>query len=346
MDTYLDILIGGKYYKQRRENSKIIRYDYDLNNPHYFSIKEELPTFVQEEIEKVKDIQEHPEDYFEYEKINDKSIRLTSFRNHKNAMNVFIPKSINGMDVTKIGSIFFMHNSVVRIVMPDTVEELSEAMCHGCKDLKEVVLSPNITEIPSGCFMACFKLNKINVENIQFFGTDSFRNCSELININLNSAILADDGSFQDCYKIKEINAPKLIEIGNSAFRECNSLERITTSPYLTKMKYSAFKACCNLEEIYLPDTLKEIPEHCFENCTLLSKVRYPAKLQKIGFYAFARTNLEEITLPNTVQLIEAEAFSDIKFKKINLSKNTLYSGVFDNSEICKINFYDKDIER
>lgn len=340
MDTYLDVLINNKYYTQRRPNSKIIRYDFDRTNPHYYNLLDELPLDVKEEIEKILEIRESPEEYFVYE-VKNKEVKICSIRKPDYVKNVEIPDEIYRMKVTKISHMFFMNTHIERLTIGKNVEELPPTMCHGCKNLQEVILPEHLTCIPMATFMGCKKLEKINTENIQFIDDDAFRNCESLKKVNLNSVAMIESSAFQNATNLEIVELPWIRTIYCDAFRECANLKMVIFGNNLSEIKPSAFKFCKSLTTLYLPDSLKKITNGCFAGCEQLFDVRFPANLETISYQAFAKTRISSISIPNSVKLIEEDAFSGVKFNKIYLSKNTVYTNAFDESEIKKITLYD-----
>jgi uncharacterized lipoprotein YehR (DUF1307 family) len=67
---------------------------------------------------------------------------------------VVVPSEIDGKKVVEIGKLTFGHNKYVEgIVIPDTVERISDSAFIGCKNLKYVVLSKNLKAIEEGTFI-------------------------------------------------------------------------------------------------------------------------------------------------------------------------------------------------
>ena len=104
---------------------------------------------------------------------------------YKNSI-LYVPQNIvseysipNG--VTKINpQAFAYRETLTKVTIPSTVEEIANRAFEGCKNLTTVVFSenPNITKIDTLTFAFCEKLNSINLvnlPNLTEIGADSFK---------------------------------------------------------------------------------------------------------------------------------------------------------------------------
>ena len=67
---------------------------------------------------------------------------------------VVVPSEIDGKKVVEIGQLTFANNKDVEgIVIPDTVERISDSAFANCENLKYVVLSKNLKAIEEGTFI-------------------------------------------------------------------------------------------------------------------------------------------------------------------------------------------------
>lgn len=63
------------------------------------------------------------------------------------------------------------------------------------------------------------------------------------------------------------------------------------------------------VNKVIIPDGIKGIADRCFCRCYTFTDIKLPNSLEKIGFWAFSRTNLKKVSIPNTVTFIGASAF-------------------------------------
>ncbi len=66
------------------------------------------------------------------------------------------------------------------------------------------------------------------------------------------------------------------------------------------------------IKEAIIQDGIKVIEDSAFIWCSNLTKVTIPNTVTKIGMYTFAYTNLKEIVIPESVEVIKSFAFYDI----------------------------------
>jgi uncharacterized repeat protein (TIGR02543 family) len=144
-----------------------------------------------------------------------------------------------------------------------------------------------------------------------------------------------------DTYRGKPVT-----EIKEAAFRNSNLLENLTIGKYVTTIGDNAFYSCAKLKSVTIPESVTSIGKAAFQACYLLSSVTLPSGVTEIsdnmfnycrsltsvtmhdityiGSYAFADcTNLESITVPDTVTTLGEYAFAgDSLLKEIKLGKS------------------------
>ena len=119
--------------------------------------------------------------------------------------------------------------------------------------------------------------------------------------------------------KIENVVLPEgLTTIGNSSFQS-STLKSITLPSTLSSMGTSAFRECKSLTAIALPDGLKDVTEYSFYECSSLKSINLSNYTKTIERYAFANTQIENVTVPNSVNVIGNFAFAN------NTSLKTLF---------------------
>ena len=138
--------------------------------------------------------------------------------------------------------------SIETVDMGNGVEELGEGAFYRCRNLKSVILSGNLTEIPDQTFKECTSLEEIEIpDGVTHIGILTFFSCS----------------------KLKKVELPgSLKTIGSAAFRYCTALKEIELPEGLEKIEKRAF-TCTELETVTIPSTVSTIGEHAFENLTI-----------------------------------------------------------------------------
>ncbi len=117
------------------------------------------------------------------------------------------------------------------------------------------------------------------------------------------------NGCFDEAKNLQSVTLPStLTEIGANAFYR-TKLQSIIVPDSVTKISRAAFASMSELTNVKLPENLTEISELLFSGDTVLEEIIIPSKLEKIGHGAFKSTGLKTITIPNSVKIIEYEAF-------------------------------------
>ena len=112
------------------------------------------------------------------------------------------------------------------------------------KDIEEVVIEGNFTEIAQNAFNNFHNLKKVTMP-------DTIKTIAE--------------SAFDGCMSLKEITLSKnLTKIGNSAFSSCNGLPSITIPDTVEEIGNSAFSGCLQMNTIVLGSGLKKIDQYAF----------------------------------------------------------------------------------
>lgn len=83
------------------------------------------------------------------------------------------------------------------------------------------------------------------------------------------------------------------------------------------------FKGHTEITSVHIPDTVTEIGGFVFDGCTNLHRVILPSSVENMWQYAFVRSGIEEIILPEKMRYIPPFAFKDCKqLKKVVCNQN------------------------
>ncbi len=116
---------------------------------------------------------------------------------------------------------------------------------------------------------------------------------------------IADYG-FRDA-KMSHIDLPTtLIEIGNFAFLDAHLIERIVMYWRVNKIGNSVFRSCYALSEIDMFGSS--------DNYSAVDGILYTSDYKTLVRYPIGKTNIKDYVLPDYVETIEADAFSEVSF--------------------------------
>ncbi|MDE7158706.1 MAG: leucine-rich repeat domain-containing protein, partial [Clostridiales bacterium] len=119
------------------------------------------------------------------------------------------------------------------------------------------------------------------------------------------------------------------------AFAKLTALEEVKLPTTLTKIGVGAFLGCNKLTKINL-ENVQFINEHAFDSCYSLAGKPDFSSVVAIGAYAFAKTSISKLVLPETAQSLDSGAFflcvnlTEVEFKAEQIK---IGAGVF---EQCK----------
>lgn len=137
---------------------------------------------------------------------------------------------------------------------------------------------------------------------------------------------IGENAFYGNC-NIEYITVPSSVKtIKQGAFHGIHSLREVRFSEGLRnlgecdKKGFGVFLGCNNIKKVKLPDSLEVIGDKCFSGCEELCEISLGSGLIKIGAYAFERTSINNLVLPENVRSISEGAFLDSRLKEIKLN--------------------------
>lgn len=116
--------------------------------------------------------------------------------------------------------------------------------------------------------------------------------------------------AFQGCKNLRTIHIPRSVwRIEEGAFQDCTNLENIVLPKGLTHLGAYAFAGCKGLKTMDLPGCVGTLEEGTFQDSGLTEAV-LRSGVRWVGAYAFAGAPLRDVTLPESVDFIGANAFA------------------------------------
>ncbi len=207
-------------------------------------------------------------------------------------------------------------SSLRSIIIPDGVDQISDAAFIGCSKLESVIIGKGVGAICVGAFRDCASLKSITIpSSVIYVWRDAFHKCSSL------ESIIVEAGntrfhSYQNCLidtdtKTLVIGCKSSIipidgsvtSIGDCAFEDCAGLTSINIPDSVTSIGGDAFSGCTGLTSITIPDSVIRIGSYAFYKCTSLTSITIPDSVTSIGDYAFWGCNsLTSITFEGTIE--------------------------------------------
>ena len=153
------------------------------------------------------------------------SIAHSAFKDLKHIKTVHIPDGLKSIG----GYAFFGCDNILILNIPNSVTTLGEHTFYDCKGVKELILSQNLKEIPSACFVAT-EISRLNIpEGVEIIRLDAFAHCSYIKEIKLPSTVKhLERGVFYNCIGLQRIELPASLERADEyLFYGCESLKDI-----------------------------------------------------------------------------------------------------------------------
>lgn len=151
---------------------------------------------------------------------------------------------------------------------------------------------------------------------ITSIGDNAFENLRRIETVTLPNTITnIGTEAFKGCSYLYDINIPSKASISDNAFVECQNLTFVHFGNELTKIGNGAFMGCKYLYDITIPSGVKNIGDNAFLGCYDLKTASLPESVTYIGTNAFSGCNNLEIKINNKSENVKvgANALKDCK---------------------------------
>ena len=276
---------------------------------------------------------------------NDGEITITGYLGTEASLT--IPAEIHGKAVTAVSdNAFAYNNSLVTVVLPDSISVLGSRTFYSMRALQNVTLSTGLQSIPTGAFAGCLALRQITLpEGIQTIEANAFEHtaltsitlpaslttihatalmsCADLEAVFVeegNAFYESRDGVLYDkvdgvLVKYPAAKAGSSYTITNAwsvgawAFHGADHLNQIILDEDIYSLGEGAFAQCTGLASMpELGAMVTRIPDQCFYGCARLTEATIPSSIKQIGSRAFTNTGITALIIPDNVTSIGAQA--------------------------------------
>lgn len=319
---FTSVLCSCEFFHKHTESDWII----DVESNYTSEGKKHTECTVCGDVIKSETIEKISED-IRFELNPDGKSYCVSSKNTLSEKNIVIPETFEGLPVTRIREYaFFNKDSIVSVIIPDTVTIIDNSAFDNCDNLENISMSDSVKIIGDYAFAGCPLLKSIAIGDlVESIGESAFSRCASLVSIDvdennkhyksIDGNIYSKDGKTFVRYamgkKDSEFIVPEFVTgIADSAFAGCEFLKSITLPNSLESIGHRAFGNCVSLTSITIPDSVTNIGVWAFYNCSSLTNVVIPDSVTIISNYMFVLcTSLTTIVISDSIVRIGEGAF-------------------------------------
>ena len=240
-----------------------------------------------------------------------KRIGKYAFSNCSSLANLDIPA-----DVTELGEAALSYTALSEFEFPEGVNSVEPYVLSGT-DITSIVIPDRFTEIGDYAFSNCKQLKNITLsKNLTDIGTRAFA-YTALTQVDLPDGLeTLGDSAFYDCNELTSVTMTDSVQVmEKGVFSDCDNLRSVVLSDYITEIGHQTFSLCKKLESVNIPASLKTIGNDAFQYCESLRSVTLPEGVERIGSLAFRGCGaLEAVVLPASVKEISGGYGNDAAF--------------------------------
>lgn len=282
---------GQELSTKRNENIKSILSDIEKSDISFYSVDG-----ISDELKGIKDffimIEDNTED------IVDSGICGDDLTWRLNTGGKLTISGTGGMyDYADIGSPFYKYKQDIKdVIISDDVTYIGENAFAYCEKLETIDLPDDLTIISYGCFTGCKSLKDISIpESVTKLDLASFEKCEQLSKIVLPND-LKEIGwyAFSGCTNLTDIVIPESVEvIGNGAFCECSKLKSIIIPNHVESISSDTFARCTSLTSITIAKDVEVNGKNIFY------------ETPNVVIYGYSGTSAEKYAKNNNISFVE-----------------------------------------
>jgi len=271
--------------------------------------------------------------------ITDSTVAINNYSG--TAMELIIPKTIEGFPVTAIDSMAFYNcDSLVTVIIPEGITSIGNYAFESCNNLVNISVPQSLTSLGEHIFYRCNNLLYNIYDNAKYLGnhktpylilmestSDEITSC----NIHIDTKIIYH-AAFDTCENLQDITIPDgVISIGCRAFYWCTGLKSIYIPDGVTRIRRETFYNCKSLVSVRMPDSIAIIDPYVFACCSELQEIKIPESMTEIKANTFDYcSRLATITIPAGITKIHMHAFDYCV-----ALKTIIFTGNKPSFEIC-----------
>ena len=241
-----------------------------------------------------------------------------------------IADSLSGKPVVGIASETFQScDTLMQVVLPDTLRSLGDRAFGWCKNLSTVIFGKGLREIGWSAFAHCVSLESVTLpDGVRTIGNGAFDGCENLRYASLGKGLKrAGSSLFHQCKNLISADLGSSVErMGEALFADCASLSSVVFPDSLRVLDGEyvgrTFSGCTALTSVAFGKGIERLPRNLFENTPALKSVCYAGDVAgwcAIGFLSAPLAGVEsfvvggkklvDLVIPEGVATIPQNAF-------------------------------------
>ena len=226
------------------------------------------------------------------------------------------------------------NTEITKLVIPYGVTSIPNYVFSGCSGLTSVTIPNSVTNIGTYAFKSCSGLTSVTIPNsVTSIGSYAFYGCSGLTSVTIgNSVTSIGSSAFEGCSGLTSVTIGNSVtSIGKKAFDGCSGLTSITwnVKNYPAFSSYSSspfYDIRTQITKFIIGDDMTSIPKYMCYGMSNLESVTIPNSVTSIGSSAFEDcSGLTSVTIPNSVTSIGSYAFYNTKIKSLTIGSGIQY---------------------
>ena len=199
---------------------------------------------------------------------------------------------------------FMQCHKLTKVELPLGLKRIGSQMFYNCYNLEEIVVPYTVENVEKQAFYSCTKLHKVEFVEAPA-GADRVFNMDGGWTITTQTKDLdANCGVFYNCVALKTLTLPRGITRIYPYTFYGSYIEELVLPATLLSIEHHGCARMTYLNRVTFPNGLEGqmvISNHAFEYSYSLEHIDLPEGITAIGAYAFANTNIVNITIPSTV---------------------------------------------
>jgi hypothetical protein len=244
---------------------------------------------------------------------------------------IVIPlKTYDGIPVVGIDESAFKNNSDLKeVVISNNVTTIGDFAFYNCSGLTSVALPDSTKKIGAHAFDGCDNLSFVTYSNTKYLSSadNPYFACIKPSSQDYSSYTIHKDteviaaAAFLNCSRLTSLTIPSFVtSIDDYVFQNCSSLTSITIPDSVTEIGMHAFDGCSSLSNIIIPDNVTNIDYYAFQNCSGLTRVTIGSKVDSIRGWAFTGCrSLTSLTFCNDKTVVRSNAFAGCPIENVTI---------------------------